>query len=276
MRSSTSTPAQTRVEITLPESVTHLGAAVTANRELSHLLRRARAQLGGGTALAALWDHHRRSTDLDIMIPAIHFDRNQNELFECLRAILAREHSAIADTELKRRIVLRARDVQNLTGDIEIVRDQLGDLMRRREPISHGPHVPELRMRAEAPVYILAKKLSRMSRQHHERDHYDILYAAYRHWTLFVQSMQCFGKPQALHAIVLESQDAPDKLFMRTQKPVLDPVAPQWKDVLAPFWRAVESTITGTRRTPAALPRLTGMSIEPTAPSYAVPYTRGH
>ena len=44
------------------------------------VLKRTGARLGGGTLLAALWNEHRESRDLDIFIPAVQFDQAFEEI----------------------------------------------------------------------------------------------------------------------------------------------------------------------------------------------------
>ena len=181
--------------IELPKNVAHLGAAVRQHRELLKLLKATGTRLGGGTVLAAHWGEHRRSTELDLMMKAAAFDEHQETIRQMLAEIPANEHSAIVDKTTKRRIVLAARGINGLTGDIEIVRDQLGDSMRTAQGTVEGPRVWDVAMNAEATVYILAKKLNRLERRDLERDHYDLLWAAYKDREALIQAAIRFSTP---------------------------------------------------------------------------------
>ena len=244
--------------IELPENVAHLGAAVRQHRELLRLLRATGTRLGGGTVLAAHWGEHRRSTDLDLMMNARAFDEHQETIRQMLAEMPAIEHSAIVDKTTKRRIVLAARGINGVTGDIEIVRDQLGDSMRTAQRTDEGPRVWDVAMNAEATVYILAKKFNRLQRRDLERDHYDLLWAAYKDRETLIGAAIRFSTPEAVQAIALRAQADPNELFNNEKKQVLEAKAPGWKAVLATVWQAIDAFTTEPKRTRMKLPKLRG------------------
>ena len=109
--------------------------------------------------------------------------------------IPAAEHEIIRQRATNIPIVLAARAVGGQTGDIEIVRDELGDRLRRNLAIDAGPRVWDVAMEGEAKQYILAKKFHRLQVAHHERDHYDILWAAYNDRDTLVEAAKHFTTP---------------------------------------------------------------------------------
>ena len=245
--------------IELPKNVAHLGAAVRQHRELLKLLKATGTRLGGGTVLAAHWGEHRRSTELDLMMKAAAFDEHQETIRQMLAEIPANEHSAIVDKTTKRRIVLAARGINGLTGDIEIVRDQLGDSMRTAQGTVEGPRVWDVAMNAEATVYILAKKLNRLERRDLERDHYDLLWGGIQG----PRGTHSGRNPvqhaaEAVQTTALRAQTDPAELFKNEKKQVLDPKAPGWKAVLATVWQAIDAFTTEPGRTRMKLPKLRG------------------
>lgn len=236
--------------IRLPESVEHLGQQIRQHRELIKLLKATRTQLGGGTVLAALWGEHRVSTDLDLMMPAAAFDEHQETIRQMLSEIPANEHSAIVDKTTKRRIVLAARGINGLTGDIEIVRDQLGDSMRSANPDAKGEGVWDVRLMAEATAHILAKKIDRLGRRDLERDHYDLVWAAYHDPERLKEAVKGFTTVRQLTEIARRAQKDPERVFENEEKPVREPKAPEWKNMLGPVWQ----TIARLHDTPAGQP----------------------
>ena len=244
----------------LPESTKHLGIAIMQHRELLRLLRHTGTELGGGTVLAMDWNDHRRSTDLDFMMRAQAFDEHLEELKAMLRGIPAAKHQTIREEVTDTPIVVAARGVGGQIGDIEIVRDELGDRLRSILALPAGPRVSDEAMNAEAKEYILAKKFHRLERGHLERDHYDILWAAYHEndrRTLIDAAMH-FTTPETVQTIAMEAQQDPEMLFKERDKRVLDPRAQNWKKVLGEVWQAVDKFTTDPRARNMRLPALKG------------------
>ena len=179
------------------------------------------------------WNDHRRSTDLDFMMRAEAFDEHLETLKAMLWDIPAAKHQITHDKKTGTPIVLAAQDVGGRIGDIEIVRDALGDTLREALPLP-APQVWEVAMNAEAKEYILAKKFSRMDRRHLERDHYDVLWAAYHKEDreALIKTVMYFLDPETLRRIAIDAQQDPRVLFEEPRKHVLDPKAPDWKEVL--------------------------------------------
>ena len=241
----------------LPECVGHLADAIRSHRDLLELLQVTSTRLGGGSVLAAHWNHHRRSTDLDLMMKAEAFDMHQDMIEEMLSEIPSEKHEDIVIPE-KGRIVIAVRGVYGMMGDIEIVRDELGDSMRTAHTAQSGPLVKQVGLDAEAKIYILAKKFHRMMRGHLERDHYDVLWSAYNDRPTLIAAVTSFIDPETLQNIAMSAQRGPDALFKDQNKPVLDPKAPEWKSVLADVWQAIDTFTTQPGRADMALPKLKG------------------
>ena len=98
--------------------------------------------------------------------------------------------------------------------------------MRTAQRADEGPRVWDVAMNAEATVYILAKKFNRLERRDLERDHYDLLWAAYKDRETLIEAAIRFSMPEAVQATALRAQADPDELFKNEKKRVLDPKAP--------------------------------------------------
>ena len=245
--------------INLPDNVRHLATAVRENRELRMLLRAAGAELGGGTVLAEEWKDHRQSTDLDFMVPPKAFDEHLQSLTTMLGNLGAARVAIILGTPQRIPVVVAARGVKNGPGDIEIVRDELGEYLRDKHALEAGPRILDVGMNAEATPYILAKKLYRLQGPEQlERDHYDILWAAYEHWKTLLKTIRTYTTKDAIRQIATRAQQNPEVLFENQDKPVLKPKAPEWKSVLAQVWEEIEKSTANQGRQTPRLPKLGG------------------
>lgn len=240
--------------LALPGNIAHLVDALTDNKTLLDLLRDTNTLVGGGSVLAAHWRNHRRSTDLDLMMPPDAFDTHQDALKQLITGIPADEYvQGTGGAEQTK--VFSIKGVLNKQGDIEIVRDGLGRLIRRNNTASNEPTVSKLKLAAEPKEHIIAKKFSRIL-ERHERDYYDIVWAAYRDPDTLVSAIGRHVHPRLLSTSASQAQGAPQELFHDSEKPVLSPRAPDWKDVLAEVMIRIDRHMRTADETPMALPTL--------------------
>ena len=242
----------------LPDNVMHLVEAVNACEALRDILTATQTQVGGGSVLAAHWGGHRRSTDIDLMMPENAFITHRDAVWEALKSILATEYRRIHGEDRDTIIVLGARNVGGVEGDIEVVKDSLGDQLRRQYRTHDGPILTGLPLTSEAKSYIIAKKFYRMRREHLERDHYDVLWAAYRNRTTLFDTVIRHVDPEIVQDIAMQAQRPAEELFASPHKPVRDPKAPAWKSVLAEVWQAIDTFTTDPGKRNIALPVLKG------------------
>lgn len=252
--------------LNLPPSTAYLGDVLTRHEDFLKLLRWTNARIGGGTVLAIHWGNHRVSTDIDLMVPAEAFDRRKDQIRDLLRAIPAKDDDAIVDKIRRTVIVFKQigikgedNDPPERYGDIEVVRDNLGDELRRTRDHGTGPLVEPIGIHAEAKAHILAKKFHRLGRQHLERDHYDVLWAAYNDRETLIEAVMHHVEPDSVDEIAADAQENPNILFAQEEKPVLHPAAPGWKNVLGEVWTGIREFTTNPRATHLELPDLEGV-----------------
>lgn len=224
----------------LPSNVQHLIRELNGHPSLLNILEETQTKVGGGSVLAAHWKGHRRSTDVDLMMPEEGFLWKQREIWEALKNIPAKRHRAETDGTGFEIVMMSAARVRGVEGDIEIVRDVLGDDMRREQNVPEGPHVEGLPLASEAKTYILAKKFDRMRRADLERDHYDVLWAALYDSRTLVEAMERHVPRRVVHQIALRAQQPAEVLFADQKKPVRDPKIADWKDMLPEVWRVID------------------------------------
>ena len=100
-----------------------------------------------------------------------------------------------------------------------------------------------------------------MRREHLERDHYDVLWAAYRNRTTLIDTMIRHVDPEIVQDIAMQAQRPAEELFASPHKPVrADPKAPAWKSVLAEVWQAIDTFTTDPGKRNIALPVLKGQA----------------
>ena len=106
----------------------------------------------------------------------------------------------------------------------------------------------------------LAKKFHRLERGHLERDHYDILWAAYhgKDRATLIEAAMHFTTPEIVQVIAMEAQQDPEKLFKEPKKRVLNPKAKDWKKVLGEVWQAVDKFTSDPKARNMRLPALKG------------------
>ena len=246
----------------LPPNVGNALETIANHPRLRHALRAAGAQVGGGNVLAAHWSDHRCSTDIDLMLPAQAFEARFDDLWSALKTIDAKEHRIVRDSD-DVAIVLQAKQVNATNSDIEIVHDTLGDQLKRHHVTEPGAVIDGLGLRSEAKTLILAKKFYRMSRQSLERDHYNVLWAAYRDRDTLIQAAIRHTSPELIQTTAMEAQGDPQQLFKNQTKPVLEPKAPGWKTVLAQVWQGIDAFTNDPTKRAWRLPPLEGASLEP-------------
>lgn len=223
----------------LPRNVEHLIHELKTQRVLLDILEETQTRVGGGSVLAAHWKGHRRSTDIDLMMPEEGFLWQQGEIWEALKSIRAEGHRQETDGTGAEIMMMAATRVGGVEGDIEIVRDVLGDDMRTADRAPDGARVEGLALASEAKTHILAKKFDRLRRADLERDHYDVLWAALYDSRTLVEAMEKHVPRRVVQQIARRAQQPAEALFAGQNKPVRDPKMPEWKGVLPEVWRAI-------------------------------------
>ena len=215
------------------------------------------------------WDNHRQSTDLDFMVPPKAFDEHLQDLTTMLGKIGAARVGIILGTPERIPVVVAARGVKSGPGDIEIVRDELGEYLRSKHALEPGPRIWDVAMDAEATPCILAKKLYRLQGPEQlERDHYDIVWAAYKEWKTLLKTIRSYTTKDAVRRIAARAQQNPEVLFENQEKPVLKPKAPGWNGVLAQVWEEIERSTANPERKTVRLPKLRGAGGGKTVKTY--------
>ena len=221
-------PADDR-RLKLPPSIEPLFGAL--ERDDIDVLNRAGARLGGGTVLAARWNHHRRSTDLDFFVPITRFEA----LKPLLVGLLGRIEARLLSSEMP-----NAPDADNLlqlntaVGAIDLVgMDDLTTSGRHwrnsEEWIAQGRHGPLRTLNTGA---ILQAKLENRSLRLHERDVYDVAYAARHHPDDLAEALaRTSRRILAAYAHQLETMPT---IPTTTEKPVLDPTWTHWRTEAGP------------------------------------------
>ena len=93
---------------------------------------------------------------------------------------------------------------------------------------------------------------------HLERDHYDIVWAAYNDRTTLINAVRRHVSRKVVKRIVAQAQQSPQALVADEEKPVRNPKAPGWHDVLGDVWKKIEAFTSDAKRANIALPALKG------------------
>ena len=224
-----SSHSQDAPQLVLPDSIQPLFAAF--EREDIDVLIGAGARLGGGTVLAARWNNHRRSTDLDFFIPRTRFDSLKPLLMGLLRKLEIRlaapdppTQSPDVDTLLQLNTQAGAIDLVGM----ETLSTRRAHWLNSDEWIATGTHGP---LRTLTTAGILHGKLENRILRLLERDIYDVAYAARHHPDDLTDALyNTSPRTLAAYAHQLETTTIPTS----TEQPVLDPNWPQWRTEAGP------------------------------------------
>ena len=202
------------------------------------LLGRTAAALGGGTALAARWQDHRESRDLDIFIPAARFDALFPLINNMQMAMQARLDPTIEPRQWTNHqagvLVIR---VTSPDADVELIRDPHRSLTR---DWTHGEETVEgttRRLKTVSTIAVLQRKLENRIHALAERDLYDVAWAARFERPALDEALDRCSYPTIRHfARLLENlTEVPAR--EEEHKPVVHPKWEKWRTEAPPILR---------------------------------------
>ena len=202
------------------------------------LLGRTAAALGGGTALAARWQDHRESRDLDIFIPAARFDALFPLINNMQMAMQARLDPTIEPRQWTNHqagvLVIR---VKSPDADIELIRDPHRSLTR---DWTHGEETVESttrRLKTVSTIAILQRKLENRIHALAERDLYDVAWAARSERPTLDQALARCSYPKISHFESRLENLTEIPAREEEHKPVVHPKWEKWRTEAPPILR---------------------------------------
>ena len=189
------------------------------------IMRELDARLGGGTLLAALWNEHRESRDLDIFIRAEQFDDNFDKINSMQKRIHERANpGTTGEPWTNPKAGTLVIKINTPSGSIELIRDTTKREERQEPQMVKGTGG---RLGTHEPEEVLYRKIENRAQALAERDMYDMAWAhIHEPQTLNRALKKCTkGKVRTLR----EDLSLVEQIKRYPHKPVENPKWRQWR-----------------------------------------------